>query len=52
MYSYFYSFLEILNFTHWKHMYEEENKKYLQLKSFVEKLMLANTELLDEVKDL
>ena len=36
-------------YNKWKLKYEEERKKYLQLKGWTEQLILSNQELLDKI---
>ena len=55
MYSYFYSFVKDVDWWcggKWRRMYEEEHKKYLELKYFTEKLIGSNTELISQIKQL
>ena len=45
------TFGEYLECDKYKKLYEEEKQKYKDLKTWTEKLILSNTELLDQVKE-
>ena len=46
-----YKIIEYFNCDKYKKLYEEEKQKYQDLKTWTEKLILSNTELLDQVKE-
>ena len=46
-----YKIIEYFNCDKYKKLYEEEKQKYEDLKTWTEKLILSNTELLDQVKE-